>query len=143
MALGRGVRFVFTLIGLAVFMSFAGLLVLYALVSQGPSVPDDATLVLRPGGDLQEIAPDTVVEQLINRDAATIRGLVENLRKAKRDPRITNVLLVPSTISPRRTTVSLLPVKTRIAALLPVTETKPLTPGGTVTLTLFVMFSAP
>ncbi len=99
MALGRGVRFVFTLIGLAVFLSFAGLLLLYALVSQAPSVPDDATLVLRPGGDLQEVAPDTVVEQLINRDAATIRGLVDNLRKAKRDPRIANVLLLPSSIN--------------------------------------------
>jgi protease IV len=97
-ALGRGARFVLTLVGLAIFVSFAGMLVLYVIVSQGPVVPDDATLVLRPGGDLQEVAPDTVVEQLINRDATTVRGLIEDLRKAKRDPRIANVLLLPSAL---------------------------------------------
>jgi protease-4 len=97
-ALGRSVRFVFTFLGVAVFASFAGLLLLYAVVAQGPAVPDDATLVLRPGGDLQEIAPDTVVEQLINRDTETVRGLVDGLRKAKRDPRIANVLLLPSAL---------------------------------------------
>lgn len=98
MALGRGVRIVFTLIGAAVFLSFAGLFLLYLLVGRGPQVPDDATLVLRAGGDLQEVMPDDVVEQLLNRDAATVRGFVESLRKAKRDPRIANVLLLPSAL---------------------------------------------
>jgi protease IV len=95
-ALRRGVRLVFTLIGVAVFVSFAGLFLLYLLLARGPQVPDSGTLVLRPGGDVQEVVPDDVVEQLINRDAATLRGFVESLRKAKRDPRISNVLLLPS-----------------------------------------------
>jgi protease-4 len=97
-ALHRGVRFVLTFIAVAVFVSFTGVVLLMLALSQGPPVPEDATLVLRPGGDLQEVAPDGVVEQLINRDVTTVRGLVESLRKAKRDPRIANVLLLPSTI---------------------------------------------
>jgi protease IV len=97
-ALNRGVRFVFTLIGMAVLVSFTGLFLLFVLLSRGPQVPDGATLVLRPGGELQEAMPGGVVEQLISRDAATVRGLIEGLRKAKRDPRIANVLLLPSAI---------------------------------------------
>ena len=95
MVLRRGIRVVFTLIGLAVFVSVAAMLLLYVAVSRGPQVPDGATLVLRPGGDLQEVLPDDVLEQFINRDAATVRSFVESLRKAKRDPRVTNVLLLP------------------------------------------------
>jgi len=97
-ALRRGVRLVFALIGLAVFVSFAGLLLLYFIVGRGPQVPDSATLVLRVGGDLQEVTPDNVVEQFINRDAVTVRGIADSLRKASRDPRIANVLLLPAPI---------------------------------------------
>lgn len=99
MALPRGVRFVFMLFGLAMFLSFAGLFLLYLLVGRGPQVPDGGTLVLRAGGDLQETMPDDVLQQVLNRDAATIRGVIESLRKAKRDPRITNVLLLPTPIA--------------------------------------------
>ena len=92
----RGVRFVFVLVGLAVVMSVAGVLLLAILFSRGPSVPDGATLVLRAGGELEEVVPDDVVEQVLNRDAATVRGVVDALRKAQRDPRIANVLLLPT-----------------------------------------------
>ena len=57
MALRRGVGLVLTLIGMAVFVSVAGILLLYLVMSRGPSVPDRATLVLRPGGALQEVDP--------------------------------------------------------------------------------------
>src|SRR5258706_15045494 len=68
----------------------------YLLVYGGPSIRDDSTLVLRPGGALEETAPDDVVGQLIGRNATTVRGFVESLRLAKRDPRVTGVLLMPS-----------------------------------------------
>ena len=42
--------------------------------------------------------PDDVVGQLIARDTTTVRGFVESLRLAKRDPRITGVLLMPSSL---------------------------------------------
>jgi protease-4 len=97
-ALRRGVRLVFTLIGAAVVVSFGGLLLLYLAVGRGPQIPDGATLVLRPGGNLREVRPDDVVEQFINRDVATVRSYVDSLHKAKQDPRITNVLLLPSAL---------------------------------------------
>ncbi len=98
MVLRRGVALVLTLIGMAVFVSIAGILLLYLVMSRGPSVPEQSTLVLRPGGELQEVVADDVVGQLIGRDATTVRGFVESLRLAKRDPRIRSVVLMPSTL---------------------------------------------
>ena len=96
MALRRGVVFVLSFITLAVIVSVTGIVFVYLLVSRGPSIEDDSTLVLRPGGELQETVPDDVVGQLIGRNVTTVRSFVESLRLAKRDPRITGVLLVPS-----------------------------------------------
>jgi protease IV len=98
-AVRRGVRFVLAFIGFAVVVSMAGIALMALLVSRGPSVPASATLVLRPGGDLQEVVPDDVVGQVFGRDVKTVRGFVESLQKAKRDPRIKSVLLMPSTLS--------------------------------------------
>ena len=99
MAVGRGVRFVLVFIGFAVFVSFAGIVLMYLLVSRGPVVPAAATLVLRPGGELQEVIPDDVVGQLFGGEVSTVHGFVEGLQKAKRDPRIKSVLLMPSSLS--------------------------------------------
>jgi protease-4 len=94
----RGVRFVLVFIGLAVVISLAGVAVMFMAVSSGPSVPASATLVLRPGGEIQEIVPDDVFG-LLGRGTNTVRGFVEGLEKAKRDPRIKAVLLMPSSLS--------------------------------------------
>ncbi|HLG54626.1 MAG TPA: signal peptide peptidase SppA [Vicinamibacterales bacterium] len=98
MALRRGVGFVLAFLGMAVLVSLAGIVLTYVVMSRGPSVPASATLVLRPGGSLEEIVPDDVVGQVFGRDANTVRGFVDSLRKAKRDPRIKTVLLMPSTL---------------------------------------------
>jgi protease IV len=95
-ALRRGVAVVLAFIGLAVLVSMAGISFMYLAVSRTPSIPSSATLVLRPGGELQEIVPDDVVGQVFGRNVDTVRGFVDNLRKAKRDSRITTVLLMPS-----------------------------------------------
>jgi protease IV len=97
-ALSRGVRFVFIFIGAALLVSMTGIVLMYFAVSRGPSVPDSATLVLRPGGDLQEVPPYDVVGQVFGREANTIHGFVDTLRKAKRDPRVKTVLLRPSSL---------------------------------------------
>jgi protease IV len=97
-ALRRGVGLVLTLIGMAVLVSMSGILLMYLVLSRGPSVPQEATLVLRPGGALHEVVPNDVVGQLIGRDASTVRGFVESLRVAKRDPRIRSVVLMPATL---------------------------------------------
>ena len=96
MALRRGVGFVLAFLGLAVLVSIAGITFMYLAVSGAPSVSSSATLVLRPGGDLQEIIPDDVVGQVFGQNVDTVRGFVDNLRKAKRDSRIKTVLLMPA-----------------------------------------------
>jgi protease-4 len=98
MALRRAAAVVFVLIGLAAAASIGSVLVLYLMTARGPSVPDRATLVVRPGGELLERQPDDVVGQVLGRDAASLRGFVESLRKARRDPRIAAVLLRPSAL---------------------------------------------
>jgi protease-4 len=97
-ALRRGVGLVLALVGMAVVVSLSGILLLYLVMSRGPSVPSQATLVLRPGGALQEVIPDDVVGQFISRDTATVRAFVDSLRMAKRDMRIKSVVLMPSTL---------------------------------------------
>ena len=99
MASRRGVRLVLSLIGLAVVVSMAAVVLTFVAVSRGPSVPSSATLVLRPGGDLPEVEPDDVVGQVFGRDVSTVRGFVEALRRASRDDRVRAVLLMPSTLN--------------------------------------------
>jgi protease-4 len=95
----RGVRFVLIFIGLAVMVSAGGLALMLLMVSRGPSVPSTATLVLRPGGEIQEVVPNDVFGLIGGRSTNTVRAFVEGLEKAKRDPRIKTVLLMPSTLS--------------------------------------------
>jgi protease IV len=94
----RGVRLVLSLIGLAVVVSMAAVVLMFFAVSRGPSLPSSATLVLRPGGELPEVEPDDVVGQVFGRDANTVRGFIEALRRASRDDRVRAVLLMPSTL---------------------------------------------
>jgi protease IV len=98
-ALRRGLAaFILALVGLPVLVFIAGIVLVYVMATRGPSVPDRAALVLRPGGELLDVRPDDIVGQLVGRDVTTLRSLVESLRKAKRDPRITAVVLRPSTL---------------------------------------------
>jgi protease-4 len=94
----RGVGLVFALIALAVFVSASALVMMYALMGREPRVAAQSTLVLRPHGELHESMPDDVFG-FIRPDVMTVRGFVDNLRKAERDPRIRTVLLMPSTLS--------------------------------------------
>ena len=86
----------FTLLGIALFISIAGFAALYLLFGREPAVPSNATLVLRVGGYLTEVAPDDVVGYLRGSKTPTVRCVVENLRKAKVDSRIRAVLLKPT-----------------------------------------------
>jgi len=96
--LRRGLGLVLALIGVAVLVSFTLLALLYMGVSRRPAVPRAATLVLRPGGDLPELPPDGVVSQIFAEESDSVRSLVESLRYAKDDARITSVLLRPSSL---------------------------------------------
>lgn len=70
----------------------------YFASSRGPSIPEHALLVVRPGGELLEVRPDDVLGQVLGNESSTVRTIVESLAKAKRDSRITGVLLMPSTL---------------------------------------------
>jgi protease-4 len=95
MARGR-FTVLFAVLGFAVFISIAGLVVLYLAFGREPSVPANATLVLKVGGDLSEVAPTNVVGYFRGANTPIVRTIVENLRKAKVDPRVSAVLLKPT-----------------------------------------------
>ena len=92
----RGLAVLFTLLGVAFFVSVVGFGLLFFVFGREPTVPSNATLVLRVGGDLNEVAPGDVVSYLRGVKASTVRAVVDNLRKAKVDPRIKAVLLKPT-----------------------------------------------
>jgi protease-4 len=87
---------IFTVLGFAFVVSVAGFVLLYLLVGREPAVPSNATLVLKVGGDLAEVAPSNVVGYLRGANTPTVRMYVDNLRKAKADARVSAVLLKPT-----------------------------------------------
>src|SRR5215207_876636 len=95
MAARRGVWIVILLIVFAVFVSAMGLLLLVSAVGREPQVASGSTLVLRIGGDLAETEPGGILGQFLEAPP-TVRGVVESLRKAKADARITSVILKPT-----------------------------------------------
>ncbi len=95
MAVRRGVWVVIVLIIFAVFVSAMGLLLLATAVGREPQVAANSTLILRVGGDLNETEPGGVFGPFME-GAPTVRSVVEMLRKAKADKRITSIILRPT-----------------------------------------------
>ncbi|HWK10636.1 MAG TPA: signal peptide peptidase SppA [Vicinamibacterales bacterium] len=95
MALKRGVWLVLILIGLAVLVSAAGLLLVYSAVGREPQIASNSTLVLRIDGNLPEMESASVFGQLFE-SPPTVRAIVDALRKAKVDKRVTGVLIRPT-----------------------------------------------
>jgi protease-4 len=94
----RGIVIVLSMFGLVLLAFVGGVATLAFIASRGPSIPDEATLVLRPQGSLQEVVPNDLVGQLLGRDTDTIGALVNTLRLAKRDERVQRVLLMPANL---------------------------------------------
>src|SRR6266850_5358469 len=92
----RGFAIVFTVIGFLLVLMITSFMVLYLLFGREPVVPANTTLVLRIGGALTEVAPADVVGYLRGVRTPTVRSVVDNLRKAKVDSRVTAVLLKPT-----------------------------------------------
>ena len=95
MAVRRGVWIVIVLIISAVAISAAGLVFMAILVGRPPQVTSGSTLVLKVGGDLQEMEPGGVIGQFFEAPP-TVRSLVDALRKAKVDKRISSVVIRPT-----------------------------------------------
>ena len=98
MRVGKSLRFIVMATGVVTLSFIVLMVVAYFASARGPSIPENAVLVVRPGGELLEVRPDDVVGQVLGNESTTVRSIVESLGKAKRDPRITGVLLLPSTL---------------------------------------------
>lgn len=89
----RTVAILFTVLGAGVALCIVGFLALYLLVGRGPAIPSNAVLTMRLGGDLAEVAPSDVVSYLSGPRVPTVRAIVDNLRKAKSDARVSAVFI--------------------------------------------------
>ena len=96
MAVRRGVVLVVVFIVAAVAVSAAGIVAMALMVGRAPGVSSNSTLVLEIGGDLQEIEPAGVFDQLFE-PPPTVRSVVDALRKAKVDDRVAGVIIRPTT----------------------------------------------
>src|SRR4051812_46697474 len=72
-----------------------GLVAMALLVGREPQVVANSTLVLKIGGDLQETEPAGVIGQFFEAPP-TVRGIVDALRKAKVDRRVSSVIIRPT-----------------------------------------------
>ena len=95
MAARRGVWLVIVLIVFAVSISALGMLLIISAVGREPQVTSNSTLVLRIGGDLNEMDAGGVLGPFIE-GPPTVRAVVDMLRKAKADKRITSLIVKPS-----------------------------------------------
>lgn len=91
----KGVRFVVWFLVMATMVSVVAMLLLYVMVGREPDVPERATLVLRPSGDIPEVLPQVILGD----DELTVRAYVELIRKAKGDSRINGILLRPGNLT--------------------------------------------
>jgi protease-4 len=69
---------------------------MYFTMGRGPAVKTNSTLVLRLDDDLHEVPGDGVTQIFEGNKPSGLRGVLESLRKAKADPRVGAVLVVPA-----------------------------------------------
>lgn len=89
----RGIALIFAFLGVALLISIGSMVALYVMVGRAPSVPDNAVLIIPLGGDLAETAPTDVVSLVSGSRVPTVRSVVDNLRKAEHDRRVSGVFL--------------------------------------------------
>jgi protease-4 len=94
-AVRRGVVVVLVLILLAVVVSAAGLIFIGLAVGRGPQIASNSTLLIDVGGDLLENDPSGVLGQLFEAPP-TVRSVVDSLRKAAVDRRVSSVIIRPT-----------------------------------------------
>ncbi len=94
MGVKRGVRFIVVFLLLAICASMAGVAVLYFMVSRAPSVASNSVLLLPVPGGLTEHRQNPLLTSFVG-GGATVRSVVDSLRKAKVDSRISGVILQP------------------------------------------------
>ena len=99
MAKRRVFKFLLSLVLLSFVVGVMAIAGAWLVMSRGPSVPNHSTLILRIGGELVESPPNDVLGQVTGgARGQTVRGYIEALRRAKEDPRIDSVLIIPTPI---------------------------------------------
>jgi len=90
----RGVWLVVALIFIAVMISAAALAFTSLLIGREPPIAGNSTLLLKLSGDLEENDPGGVIGQFFEAPPS-VRSVVETLRKAKVDKRVTSLVVRP------------------------------------------------
>ncbi|RPJ83560.1 MAG: hypothetical protein EHM13_07150, partial [Acidobacteria bacterium] len=97
MTLRRGFGIVVVIVLAAFAFSALGLAAVYFLMFREPPVPSRSTFVLRVSGDLLIESGDEGIGQFLPGSRRhNIRNVVQAIARAKADPRITSLLVVPS-----------------------------------------------
>lgn len=99
MAFRRGVVVVLGLIVAASIVSAVFLMLVVVLVGREPAVPANAALVQPISGEIEEMLPADLLELVRGVRPRTVREIVDNLRKAKADRRISGVIIAPANLS--------------------------------------------
>ena len=94
MAVRRGVWLVVALISIAIMISATALVFTSLLIGREPPVSSNSTLLLKVSGDLEEVERGGVLGQFFEAPP-TVRVIVEALRKAKVDKRVTSIVVRP------------------------------------------------
>ncbi len=95
MARPRGIGVVIGILVAAVVVSALGVLLMFFVAGREPAVAPHSVLVLRIEGELSETAPENVFGSVLGRRRLTVRNLVDTLKKAKVDARISSVIVMP------------------------------------------------
>ena len=93
MALSRGARFIVTFILTAVVVSMTAVLLTFFFAGRGPTVESNSVLWLRISSGLEEYQRDEIWSFIGSRD--TVGSVVDTLRKAKVDERVSAVVVLP------------------------------------------------
>lgn len=99
MATRRGFGLVLMILLTAIILSVAAMVVLMLVVGREPIVASNSVLVLRVEGDLADATSDTIVDSLMNTRRHGVGAIVDNLRKAKVDRRISSVVVAPANLT--------------------------------------------
>ncbi len=98
MAVRRGVVLVLVLILVAVVVSVTGLAFIGLAVGRAPQISSNSTLLIDVSGDLLEAEPTSVLGQFFE-SPPTVRSVVDALRKAAIDRRVSSVIIRPTSAS--------------------------------------------
>ncbi len=88
---------VVALIVAGILVSMAGMLFIVLMAGSEPRVAQGSVLTLKVAGDLDEVPPETLFG-LSSGHRDTLRSVVDMLRKAKADSRITSVVITPGSL---------------------------------------------